>query len=85
MANTIREVLLQYKAELSNGFNQASTGKTATDLALAETKRIIENAKPVIENDDAGAKWAADDYHTNLMKALGESIDKQKQQHYNAP
>lgn len=40
--------------------------------ALAEIKRIIEKVKPDVENDDAGAKWAVAEYHTNLMKALGE-------------
>lgn len=96
MADTIRKTLIEYadnRAELYKYEADGLSTKANLDHALAEIKRIVEEAKPNIpykKNErclacgdyqydhapDEHFEYATDQYHTNLMKALGESIDK---------
>lgn len=80
MSNTIKEVLNEYAQDLSDAMSD-DRGKDPTIKALAEIKRIIEEARPEDKIDletYSNAKnvgevraLALSQYHNNLLKVLG--------------
>lgn len=73
MSNSIEESFIELiDKHFPKGGKERGKAILFAAEALADIKRIIEEAKPVIENDDSGAIWATEEYHNNLLKVLGE-------------
>lgn len=85
MADTIKDAIEKFEDELLTEAGQLTVDRLIAirNNCFAEIKRIVSEARPPMLKDeeeyrggDYAYDRAIDQYHTNLMKALGESIDK---------
>lgn len=84
MSKSIKEVLDSLEIDSSmSGYDSGKYWIEGKEDAIAEIKRIIEEAKPEVEEHNNFSTMAVhgyysaivkhlDDYHNNLLKALGE-------------